>query len=138
MKKMYKLTILFDTDNEENMGASNTRWGTIYCTSVNESSDERLKENKTPITDSLSFLSRLTPITYNRIGKSDIHFGFTAQEMKQAVLDSGYTTDMGVYVEDLDEETGETHWGITYSTLVAPLVAAIQELKARIEVLEGN
>ena len=128
----------FDTDNEENMGASNTRWGTIYCTSVNESSDERLKENKTPITDSLSFLSRLTPITYNRIGKSDIHFGFTAQEMKQAVLDSGYTTDMGVYVEDLDEETGETHWGITYSTLVAPLVAAIQELKARIEVLEGN
>jgi hypothetical protein len=58
--------------------------------------------------------------------------------MKQAVLDSGYTEDMGVYSEETDADTGDTHWGITYETLVAPLVAAIKELKARIEVLEGN
>jgi len=39
--------------------------------------------------------------------------------------------------EEIDE-AGETRWGISYETLVAPLVASIKELKARIEVLEGN
>ena len=67
-----------------------------------------------------------------------MQFGFTAQAMKHAVLDSGYTENLGVYSEETDEDTGETNWGFTYSTLGAPLVAAIKELKERIEVLEGK
>ena len=122
-----------------NLGESSGRWYRLYASNASDiSSDVELKENLNPISDGLGFISRLNPLTFTRKESTEIEFGFTAQEMKQAVLDSGYTEDMGVYSETLDEDTGETHWGITYSTLVAPLVAAIQELKARIEVLEGN
>ena len=122
------------------LGDQNTkRWYKLYAqTATDVSSDAELKENKTPITNGLDFISRLNPITFNRKSTSEVEFGFTAQEMKQAVLASGYTEDMDVYSESVDEETGKTSWGIAYESLVAPLVAAIKELKERIEILEGN
>ena len=121
------------------LGSGSYRWAKLYASAASDtSSDAELKENMTPISNGLDFISRLSPITFNRINDSEVQFGFTAQAMKQAVLDSGYTENLGVYSEETDEDTGETNWGITYSTLVAPLVAAIKELKERIEVLEGK
>ena len=38
----------------------------------------------------------------------------------------------------LIEEDGETAWYISYRDFIAPLVASIKELKARIEDLEGK
>jgi len=121
------------------LGKTSQFWARLYVgTSTWVNSDAENKENLTPISNGLEFISRLSPITFNRKEESDIYFGFTAQEMKQAVLDSGYSEKLEVYSEELDAETGETHWGIAYETLVAPLVAAVKELKDRIEVLEGN
>ena len=118
------------------LGSGSYRWAKLYASAASDtSSDAELKENMTPISNGLDFISRLSPITFNRINDSEVQFGFTAQAMKQAVLDSGYTENLGVYSEETDEDTGETNWGITYSTLVAPLVAAIKERKERIEVL---
>jgi hypothetical protein len=120
------------------LGGSSLRFKRLYVVDATDvSSDAELKENLTPISNGLDFISSLSPMTFNRKGASEINFGFTAQAMKQAVLDAGYTEDMGVYSEEIDE-AGETRWGISYETLVAPLVASIKELKARIEVLEGN
>ena len=122
------------------LGDQNTkRWRRLYAQLATDvSSDAELKENKKSITNGLEFISNLNPITFNRIESTDIEFGFTAQDMKQAVLASGYTEDMDVYSESVDDETGKTYWGIAYESLVAPLVAAIKELKDRIEVLENN
>ena len=121
------------------LGDQNTkRWRRLYAQLATDvSSDAELKENKKSITNGLEFISNLNPITFNRIESTDIEFGFTAQDMKQAVLASGYTEDMDVYSESVDDETGKTYWGIAYESLVAPLVAAIKELKDRIEVLEN-
>ena len=121
------------------LGSSTNRWSRLYASLATDvSSDAELKENKATITNGLDFITRLNPITFNRKDRTEIEFGFTAQEMKQSVLDSGYTEDMGVYSEVTDADTGKTEWGIAYESLVAPLVAAIKELKERIEVLEGN
>ena len=122
-----------------NLGSSSYRWHTIFSLNdLNTPSDAELKENKTTITNGLEFISSLNPISFNRIGSSDIQFGFTAQEVKQAVLNTGYTENAAVYSEEINEDTGETEWGMTYAALIAPLVASIKELKERIEVLEGN
>jgi hypothetical protein len=127
-----------ETDGTLWLGSSSVPWYRLYAEyATTVTSDENRKENMTPITKGLDFISSLTPITFNHKGSSNIDFGFTAQAMKQAVLDAGYTEDLGVYSEEIDE-AGETRWGISYETLVAPLVASIKELKARIEVLEGN
>jgi hypothetical protein len=127
------------TGSYRNLGNNSLRWAKLWSGSASDTtSDAELKENLTPISNGLDFISRLSPITFNRINDSEVQFGFTAQAVKQAVLDSGYTENLGVYSEKTDEVTGDTHWGIAYSTLVAPLVAAIKELKERIEVLEGN
>lgn len=127
-----------ETDGTLWLGSSSVPWYRLYAEyATTVTSDENRKENMTPITKGLDFISSLTPITFNHKGSSNIDFGFTAQAMKQAVLDAGYTEDLGVYSEEIDE-AGETRWGISYETLVAPLVASIKELKERIEVLEGK
>jgi len=127
------------TGSYRTLGNNSYRWSKLWSSAASDTtSDAKLKENLTPISNGLDFISRLSPITFNRINDSEVQFGFTAQAVKQAVLDSGYTENLGVYSEKTDEVTGDTHWGIAYSTLVAPLVAAIKELKERIEVLEGN
>jgi len=127
------------TTTSYDLGYSGTRWRYIFLVnSPNVSSDEASKENISPISNGLDFISRLNPVVYNRIGETQVDFGFTAQAIKQAALDSGYTEDIGVYTEDTDIDTGITNWGVAYEELIAPLVASIKELKARIEVLEGN
>ena len=132
-------SILPQVNQGYNLGSSSYRWHTIFSLNdLNTPSDAELKENKTTITNGLEFISSLNPISFNRIGSSDIQFGFTAQEVKQAVLNTGYTENAAVYSEDINEDTGETEWGMTYAALIAPLVASIKELKERIEVLEGN
>ena len=126
-------------NDSQRLGSSSYRFKRLYVVNATDvSSDAALKENLTPISNGLDFISSLSPMTFNRKGESEINFGFTAQAMKQAVLDAGYTEDMGVYSEEVNEDTGETRWGVSYETLVAPLVASIKELKERIEVLEGK
>ena len=84
----------------------------------------------------LDFITSLNPIQYNMIGDTAIRTGFTAQDVKEKGLAQGYTEDFGAYTEI--EEDGETAWYISYRDFIAPLVASIKELKARIEDLEGK
>ena len=127
-----------DTNNNKMLGGSSTRWSTVYCVTLNESSDEALKENIVPLTKEkgLDFISSLNPIQYNMIGDETIHTGFTAQHVKEEALAKGYTEAYGLYTEELEEN--DTSWGLVYRDFIAPLVASIKELKKRIEILEGN
>jgi len=121
------------------LGGSSHRWSTVYCASLNESSDVALKENMISLTKEkgLDFITRLNPIQYSMIDDSEIHTGFTAQHLKEKALAQGYTEDFGLYTEEIEED-GTVSWGLVYRDLIAPLVASIKELKDRIEVLEGN
>ena len=90
------------------------------------------------LTDGLDVISSLNPIKYNKIGKTTTLFGFTSQAIKEVMVDKGYGTDVSVYSEIEDEDTGDISWGIAPTQLIAHLVASVKELKGRIEVLEGN
>jgi hypothetical protein len=102
----------------------------------------------------LNFINDLEPLTYRWDQRSDYGSDYTQVPdgtHKQAKLDVGFTAQA---VEKLEEQYGykisdETNlttslsedgnqYGLKYSKFVPILVKAIQELSAKVEVLENN
>lgn len=91
-------------------------------------SDERLKKDILPETLGLEFVNSLNPVTYRMISGTDmLHHGFIAQDV-EAILGKG---DDSLTVENADGIKG-----LNYTSLIAPMAKAIQELTARIAALE--
>ena len=92
------------------------------------SSDYRLKENQLPIVGALKQVAQLKPYTFNWIADPRIRVsGFFAHEAQE------------VLPEAVDgEKDGTDMQSVDYSKFVPLLTAAVQELTARIEALEGN
>lgn len=95
------------------------------ATAFNTSSDYRLKENILPLEDALSTVSRLKPssFTWKADGKNDA--GFIAHEL-QEVIPNAVT----------GEKDAEDYQAVDPRFIVVYLVAAIQELQARLSKLE--
>jgi hypothetical protein len=130
--------------------------------SYNTSSDYRLKENVTPITNALSRVNQLKPIRFNFIANADRTVdGFLAHEVqdiipeaiigeKDAMKDEEF--ELTPRVEEVIDEEGNViteaveavmetrsvpdYQGIDQSKIVPLLVAAIQEQQAIIEDLK--
>ena len=133
------------------LGTSSLPWydGSIV-NALSEVSDIRQKENVVNITNGLDIITSLTPIQYNKIGQTNVEFGFAAQDVKTQMLALGYTEDIALYVEETNriDENGEptndesveekTFWALKYTELIGPLVAAIKELKAEIDELKNG
>jgi hypothetical protein len=93
-------------------------------------SDKRLKKNITPLQYGLKEVLALNPVMYNMKTEADTkkkHIGLIAQEVK-VVMDE--------LVEDIDET--KQNYGLSATELVPVLIKAIQELNARIVVLENK
>lgn len=132
-----------------NLGArkKNGGWQYIYTTkglyseSGNEIavSDKNKKYDIQPLSEAYGkIFDSLRPVTFKyNIGTSDrLHTGFIAQEVLQATLDSGLTTqDFAAYCE-WETEEGEKVCGLRYSEFIPLTVCEIQKLKARIYELE--
>lgn len=95
------------------------------------SSDRRLKENIVDIPDgSTALIKSLNPVSFNLIGSPVHKAGFIAQEVetvKSSLVNGG----------EEDEEGNETIRGVDYYGILAHAVKAIQELEARVKILEG-
>ena len=120
----------------------------------NSSSDYRLKENVTDISDGITRLKQLAPKRFNFIGEPDKTVdGFLAHEAQTVIPEAITGTKDGVEVwkehEELPEgvsvgdnkldDDGNTipvYQGIDQSKLVPLLTAALQEAIAKIETLE--
>jgi hypothetical protein len=110
-------------------------------TSYNTSSDYRLKENVSPVTDGITRLQQLKPSRFNFIadpGKTVD--GFIAHEV-QAVVPEAITGEK----DAVDDDGNPQYQGIDQSKLVPLLTAALQEaigeiesLKARVTALEAS
>ena len=110
--------------------------GTIGVTSsgasFNTSSDHRLKENVTDITNGITRVKQLSPKRFNFIADADTTVdGFLAHEA-QAVVPEAVT---GTHNE-VDEDGNAVHQGIDQSKLVPLLTAALKEAITKIEDLE--
>jgi hypothetical protein len=97
--------------------------GAIYASGdITALSDQRYKENITPLMNSLDNLSRITGYSYTRtdykIGER--HIGLVAQEVKE------------IYPEAVSYDASNDTYSMNYSCLVAPIIESIKELKEHI------
>jgi predicted esterase YcpF (UPF0227 family) len=100
---------------------------------VNTSSDYRLKENVTPVSDGITRLQQLKPSRFNFIVDPDKTVdGFLAHEV-QTIVPEAITGEK----DAVDDDGNPVYQGIDQSKLVPLLTAALQEAIGRIETLEG-
>ena len=122
----------------KNPGTSQSYVGRIStsgsATSYVTSSDYRLKENVVPISDSISRLNQLKPSRFNFIEEPNKTVdGFIAHEVQDIVPEAIVGEK-----DEVDENGGIIPQGIDQAKLVPLLVAAIQELEARVKELENK
>jgi hypothetical protein len=106
-------------------------------------SDAQIKTNTTPITNSLSYITRLQPVSYeyNRGNykqlnlPAGIQFGFIAGDAKQ-VVPSVITTHNNWYNAGKNNPRTITTTEVDLQKLVPLLVGAIKEQQAEIEALK--
>lgn len=97
------------------------------------SSDKRLKEDIVTLEDDATeFIYSLNPVKYVLKGDSQRrrHHGFIAQEMQKVISDKKWHI-----VRTMETEDSE-YLGISYTELIADMVATIQSLNERIKILE--
>ena len=110
-----------------------TNAGLVYRNDNSEhfdtTSDEKFKKDIQPITDALNVVKHLKPMTFRWIDTGKSAAGFVAQDYQR------------VFPEDVREhqdEKGNTYLGMNEDRLHSYLVAAVQELAARLEKLEAR
>jgi len=97
-------------------------------------SDARIKEDVAPITDALSVIQKLNPVSfrYKESWSKDqaIQPGFIAQEVEVAL--NGMS-----YIDGIVQQGGE-YLALAYQNFIPLLVKAIQELDAKVQALEAQ
>ena len=128
----YRHMITFRNNTSSTVGAiRSSGHATAYLTS----SDYRLKENETAITDGITRLKTLKPYKFNFKNDSSATKvdGFFAHEVSSAVPEA-----ISHEKDEVDENGDPVYQGIDQSKLVPLLVAALQEAIGRIEALEAK
>ena len=144
--------IIPETDNAGYLGESSHRWQALYAVSGSIQTSDR--NQKTLITTSdlgLDFILKLEPVSYKwKVGGYDIkengkdeeptktpidgkrnHYGLIAQQVKEVIGDK----DFGGWVkEDLEDDASME--SLRYAEFISPMIKAIQEQQAQIELLK--
>ncbi len=115
------------------LGNSSNLWNTLYA--VNGTiltSDKSLKTNIKESSLGLQFIKELNPVKFRYKNGERIHYGLIAQEIKDLLDKNGIDTkDFAGYVEG-----SEGNKFLRYEEFISPLIKAIQELSAKINILE--
>ncbi len=137
-----------NSHNNFDIGQSGTRYATIYCVTLNQSSDLSYKKSVVASERGLPFILGLKPKTWT--------WDFPVQEIVHKNEDDPDTTELvtsplngkrvdGFLAKDVaalggsavqDPATGE--WSMSYTDLIAPIVASIQALYAELTDLRGR
>lgn len=136
------------TDNLQDCGISTKRWDDIWATNnVIQTSDANDKDEIADTDLGLDFITRLRPVSFRwkkanrRIEEEDgtkkvvevpgtrRHYGLLAQDLPQALNGK----DFAGYCYDPD---ADLH-ALRYTEFIAPMIKAIQELSAKVELLEA-
>jgi hypothetical protein len=150
------------SDVSYNLGSSTYKWNNIFNRiSTISTSDQREKKDILPSDLGLDFINDLNPVSYRFIvgqnkevldengdrvlgedGKptyvaepgTRYHYGLISQEVKQSI-DLHTQKDFGGWTlnDPLDPSSGQ---GLRYGEFIAPLIKAVQELSARVALLE--
>ena len=102
-------------------------------------SDERFKENITPLNKGLDIVAKLKPVTFNFVNDTENNFsefeeiGFIAQDVDKALSGESFVKSIVKYT---DESNIDSKMVISPQNLIPILTKAIQEQQAFIKVLE--
>ena len=102
-------------------------------------SDEKFKENITPLNKGLEIVNKLKPVTYNFISDTKNNFsvneevGFIAQDVDRALSTETFAKSI---VNSADDSEPTSTMGLATQNLIPILVKAIQEQQALIKALE--
>jgi len=137
-------TILPITDNSRNLGSSSRRWDNIYATNTTiQSSDRKLKKNIKSIQNGIELIYSLNPVQFRWKKKKRIHYGFIAQDFKEAMTAVGIA-DCAAYIDGSISNEADVK-GLRYGEIIAPLVQTVQDqhkiienLLLRVSTLEGE
>ncbi len=97
-------------------------------------SDRRLKSDIQNSNLALNFINELRPVSYyrNNDEKHRTEYGFIAQEVEEALKESGVENTGMITIDD------KGMYQLRYNDLLAPMVKAIQELKVENEKLKRS
>ncbi|MGD1960371.1 MAG: tail fiber domain-containing protein [Fulvivirga sp.] len=120
--------ILPGSSNTFDLGATSTRWRTIYLVNnPSVSSDQRLKSNIKELDYGLEKILNLKPVSYKMKGQEDnkTHLGLIAQELREVIPEVVH-----------EDNTADKLLSVTYSELIPVTIKAIQEQQNTIKSLE--
>ena len=108
--------------------------GTLTTNSTATFSDERLKQDVKPISNSIDIIKLLNPVTYrwnrSKLNVPGIKHGFIAQEVKSIIPS---TVSGGKKIADIDNTLA-----VEYNNFIALNTSAIKKLIEKIEALEAE
>ena len=114
--------------------------GQIFATNATiATSDEKFKENITPLNKGLEIVNKLKPVTFNFIPDTKNNFseyeevGFIAQDVDRALSTESFSKSI---VKSADDSEPTSTMGLATQNLIPILVKAIQEQQALIKALE--
>jgi hypothetical protein len=145
------------TDNSIDLGGgASYRWAQVWAANGTiQTSDQRTKTDVASASLGSDFVKSLRPVSYKWVeggkrptsetGENGLpiyesvpgtrtHWGFIAQEVKQAVDATG--VDFGGWLLT-DKDDPDSQQALRYDQFIAPLTKALQEAIAKIETLEG-
>ena len=127
---------------------NNNTWNFYVVNGTFVPSDERYKRDIEPLQHGMNLIRGIVPVTYDPLTEdpSDdpeqtvgrTHYGFTTQNILQALTNAGETRDVAI-VDIGGPANGSNESDrqyLNHSALIAPMVKAIQELDARLQQLE--
>lgn len=115
-------------------------WEAHFTSAPQVNSDRNLKRDISDI--DIDIIDDLKPVQY-RLKNEDsdtIHYGFIAQDVEQALLQSKEAEQkIGIVHYDEDMETKErTNYSLAYDEIIPLLVKKCQELQQEIDILKGK
>jgi len=152
-------------DNIFSCGGSVNRWTAVWAVNGTiQTSDSRLKTNVTPSPLGLNFISKLKPVSYKWISGGKVpdgtttptqignvtvdmknlkdrpgvrtHYGLIAQEVKQTLDELNVDDFAGWALENKDDPNSTQ--ALNYGQFIAPLIKAVQELKAELDAAKAE
>lgn len=122
-----------------NKGRFDCAWEAHFATAPITDSDRNLKHNIKDI--NIDVVDKLRPVQYNLINDDSdtTHYGFIAQDVEQAFLESGVSDKIGIVHYDENCKTQERiNYALSYDEIIPLLVKKCQELQREIDRLKGE
>lgn len=127
------------SDASKNDGRFDCFWDAHFASSPIVASDRNLKHNIQDI--NIDIINLLRPVQYQLIRENSgaTHYGFIAQDVEQALIDSGVSQKTGIVHYDEDNSTKErVNYALAYDEVIPLLVKKCQDLQKEIDELKNN